>query len=258
MKKTFIILIIFSFSILGSGCTTKKNSDTLKVKSDETSLNPTIEDREMLSEEYLLGHWESVEEDWSMEIEITKNSKTSQLELKILYPQKEAEIYKSVNKENNSFFNSDNSIEYKFLTYENNLLMAKFYAQSDPQMPNAIRPWILEKIDKDISSGENKPKLSKEYLLGSWRSPEEDWPMELMISKNLKTEQLELEILSPEEMKGTYKTASGYSSYSNEDNSIRYKFSLDGNQLYMQKVFTSSEPNTVGMVRPWKLDRVNE
>jgi hypothetical protein len=186
----------------------------------------------MLSEEYLLGHWESVEEDWSMEIVITKNSKTSQLELKILYPQKEAEIYKSVNKENNSFFNSDNSIEYKFLTYENKLLMAKFYAQSDPQMPNAIRPWILEKNDKDISSGENKPKLSKEYLLGSWQSPEE--------------------------MKGTYKTASGYSSYSNEDNSVRYKFSLNGNQLYMQKVFTSNEPNTVGMVRPWKLDRVNE
>ncbi|MBO0438404.1 hypothetical protein [Vagococcus fluvialis] len=232
MKKTFIILIIFSFSILGYGCTTKKNSDTLKVKSDETSLNSTIEDREMLSEEYLLGHWESVEEDWSMEIVITKNSKTSQLELKILYPQKEAEIYKSVNKENNSFFNSDNSIEYKFLTYENKLLMAKFYAQSDPQMPNAIRPWILEKNDKDISSGENKPKLSKEYLLGSWQSPEE--------------------------MKGTYKTASGYSSYSNEDNSVRYKFSLNGNQLYMQKVFTSNEPNTVGMVRPWKLDRVNE
>jgi hypothetical protein len=232
MKKTFIILIIFSFSILGYGCTTKKNSDTLKVKSDETSLNSTIENREMLSEEYLLGHWESVEEDWSMEIVITKNSKTSQLELKILYPQKEAEIYKSVNKENNSFFNSDNSIEYKFLTYENKLLMAKFYAQSDPQMPNAIRPWILEKNDKDISSGENKPKLSKEYLLGSWQSPEE--------------------------MKGTYKTASGYSSYSNEDNSVRYKFSLNGNQLYMQKVFTSNEPNTVGMVRPWKLDRVNE
>jgi hypothetical protein len=202
------------------------------VKSDETSLNSTIENREMLSEEYLLGHWESVEEDWSMEIVITKNSKTSQLELKILYPQKEAEIYKSVNKENNSFFNSDNSIEYKFLTYENKLLMAKFYAQSDPQMPNAIRPWILEKNDKDISSGENKPKLSKEYLLGSWQSPEE--------------------------MKGTYKTASGYSSYSNEDNSVRYKFSLNGNQLYMQKVFTSNEPNTVGMVRPWKLDRVNE
>jgi hypothetical protein len=110
--------------------------------------------------------------------------------------------------------------------------MAKFYAQSDPQMPNAIRPWILEKNDKDISSGENKPKLSKEYLLGSWQSPEE--------------------------MKGTYKTASGYSSYSNEDNSVRYKFSLNGNQLYMQKVFTSNEPNTVGMVRPWKLDRVNE
>jgi hypothetical protein len=217
---------------LGYGCTTKKNSDTLKVKSDETSLNSTIENREMLSEEYLLGHWESVEEDWSMEIVITKNSKTSQLELKILYPQKEAEIYKSVNKENNSFFNSDNSIEYKFLTYENKLLMAKFYAQSDPQMPNAIRPWILEKNDKDISSGENKPKLSKEYLLGSWQSPEE--------------------------MKGTYKTASGYSSYSNEDNSVRYKFSLNGNQLYMQKVFTSNEPNTVGMVRPWKLDRVNE
>jgi hypothetical protein len=232
MKKNFIILIIFSFSILGYGCTTKKNSDTLKVKSDETSLNSTIENREMLSEEYLLGHWESVEEDWSMEIVITKNSKTSQLELKILYPQKEAEIYKSVNKENNSFFNSDNSIEYKFLTYENKLLMAKFYAQSDPQMPNAIRPWILEKNDKDISSGENKPKLSKEYLLGSWQSPEE--------------------------MKGTYKTASGYSSYSNEDNSVRYKFSLNGNQLYMQKVFTSNEPNTVGMVRPWKLDRVNE
>lgn len=232
IKKTFIILIIFSFSILGYGCTTKKNSDTLKVKSDETSLNSTIENREMLSEEYLLGHWESVEEDWSMEIVITKNSKTSQLELKILYPQKEAEIYKSVNKENNSFFNSDNSIEYKFLTYENKLLMAKFYAQSDPQMPNAIRPWILEKNDKDISSGENKPKLSKEYLLGSWQSPEE--------------------------MKGTYKTASGYSSYSNEDNSVRYKFSLNGNQLYMQKVFTSNEPNTVGMVRPWKLDRVNE
>lgn len=147
MKKTFIILIIFSFSILGYGCTTKKNSDTLKMKNDETSLNSTVDDR---------------------------------------------------------------------------------------------------------------PKLSKEYLLGSWQSPEEDWPMELMISKNLKTEQLELEILSPEEMKGTYKTASGYSSYSNEDNSVRYKFSLNGNQLYMQKVFTSNEPNTVGMVRPWRLDRVNE
>lgn len=108
------------------------------------------------------------------------------------------------------------------------------------------------------SNIEDRPKLSKEYLLGSWQSPEEDWPMELTISKNLETEQLELDILSPKEMVGTYKTASGYSSYSNEDNSIRYKFSLDGNQLYMQKVFTSNEPKTVGMVRPWKLDRVNE
>lgn len=70
-------------------------------------------------------------------------------------------------------------------------------------------------------SESKKEKLSREYLIGTWMSTEDDWPMEIEIYKNNNTEQIQLEITAPENSVGTYITTSGYSSYFNNDNSIQ-------------------------------------
>lgn len=115
-------------------------------------------------------------------------------------------------------------------------------------------------ISTSISSSEfEKAKLSKDYLIGKWVSTEEDWSMEVEIYQNNDTEQLQLDIITPEDSAGTYKTASGYSSYSNDDNSIQYNFSLNlDNQLVMTKNFPNMTSGEVGAVRPWLLQKVED
>ncbi|HCM88917.1 MULTISPECIES: hypothetical protein [Vagococcus] len=119
---------------------------------------------------------------------------------------------------------------------------------------------IDNSISTSASSSEvKKEKLSKEYITGKWTSTEEDWPIEIEIYKNNDTEQLQLDITAPQDSVGTYTTASGYSSYSNPDNSIRYKFSLDlDNQLIMTKTFPNMKSNEVGAVRGWLLQKVED
>ncbi|MGX7025312.1 hypothetical protein [Vagococcus hydrophili] len=113
-------------------------------------------------------------------------------------------------------------------------------------------------ISTSLPSSEiKKVKLSKEYMIGKWTSTEEDWPMEIDIYKNNDTGQMQLDIITPQDLAGTYTTASGYSSYSNADNSIQYKFSLDlDNQLIMTKKFPNMKSNEVGAVRGWLLQKV--
>lgn len=109
------------------------------------------------------------------------------------------------------------------------------------------------------SSEISKVNLSKEYLIGKWISTEDDWPMEIEIYKNNDTEQLQLNIISPTDSAGTYTTESGYSSYSNSDNSIRYKFLLDqNNQLMMSKTFPNIKSNEPSAVRGWFLEKIED
>ena len=103
----------------------------------------------------------------------------------------------------------------------------------------------------------NQIKLSKEYLLGRWQSTEQDWPMEINVYENPETNQLELNILSPEDAAGIFKTTSGYSSFSSVDNSVRYKFALYDNHLTMVKIITSDNPKEVGAIRPWNLEKIS-
>ncbi|MFW7374483.1 hypothetical protein [Vagococcus fluvialis] len=120
-----------------------------------------------------------------------------------------------------------------------------------------IEPTTDSSISTNTSSSEiDKEKLSKEYMMGKWISTEDDWPMEIEIYKNNDTEQLQLDIISPKDSTETYTTASGYSSYSNSDNSIRYKFTLDqDNQLVMVKTFPNIKSNEASAVRAWLLER---
>lgn len=120
-----------------------------------------------------------------------------------------------------------------------------------------IEPTTDSSISTNTSSSEiSKEKLSKEYMIGKWISTEDDWPMEIEIYKNNDTQQLQLDIISPKDSAETYTTASGYSSYSNSDNSIRYKFSLDqDNQLVMVKTFPNIKSNEASAVRAWFLER---
>ncbi len=103
----------------------------------------------------------------------------------------------------------------------------------------------------------NQIKLSKEYLLGRWQSTEQDWPMEINIYENPENNQLELTILAPEDAAGTFKTTSGYSSFSSVDNSVRYKFALYDNHLTMVKIIASDNPKEVGAIRPWNLEKIS-
>lgn len=123
-----------------------------------------------------------------------------------------------------------------------------------------VEPTTDSSISTNTSSSEiNKEKLSKEYMIGKWISTEDDWPMEIEIYKNNDTEQLQLDIIAPKESVGTYTTASGYSSYSNTDNSIQYKFSLNiDNQLLMKKTFPNMKSNEIGAVRGWSLEKVED
>jgi len=119
---------------------------------------------------------------------------------------------------------------------------------------------IDSSISTNTSSSEPKnERLSKEYLIGKWISTENDWPMEIEIYTNNDTEQLQLDIISPEDSVGTYTPVSGYSSYFNSDNSIQYEFSLDqDNQLVMIKKFPNMKSNSVGAIRPWFLEKIKD
>ena len=116
---------------------------------------------------------------------------------------------------------------------------------------------IESTIKTSSSSSEiKKIKLSKEYLTGSWESTEEDWPMEISVYKNPKTEQFELEILEPKGMAGVFTTVSGHSSFYNEDKSIEYHFFLSiDNVLSMTKIVAQDDPKTPSAIRPWILEK---
>ena len=109
------------------------------------------------------------------------------------------------------------------------------------------------------SSEIKKVTLSEEFITGKWTSTENDWPIEIEIYKHDDTDQLQLDIITPEDSAGTYTTAGGYSSYSNTDNSIQYKFSLNlDNQLIMTKTFPNMKSNEVGAIRSWLLQKVED
>lgn len=81
--------------------------------------------------------------------------------------------------------------------------------------------------------------------------------MEINVYENPENNQLELNILAPEDATGTFKTTSGYSSFSSVDNSVRYKFALYDNHLTMVKIITSDNPKEVGAIRPWNLEKIS-
>lgn len=150
MKRITLFLSLISFSIFAFGCenkTTKLMNNTVSSSSNLSNTNEII-----LSEEYLLGNWQSTEQDWPINLSISKNSTSKKLELNILTVDKGSTkaIFnsKDTNNELWVFLNEDKSIEYRLSIYEDSLLMSMVYVQTDESdefVPNAIRPWILEK-----------------------------------------------------------------------------------------------------------------
>jgi len=119
----------------------------------------------------------------------------------------------------------------------------------------------------DTSSTEiTQVKLSKEYLLGRWKSTEIDWPIDVNIYENSDTSQLQIDV-SNDNQEGikTYTTKSGYSSFFNADKSISYSFSIYENQLIMimthiQEYDSEQKPENIpaNAIRPWILEKIGD
>lgn len=110
-------------------------------------------------------------------------------------------------------------------------------------------------IISNSSSEASQTELSKEFLLGKWKSTEEDWLIEINVYENSETEQLQLDVIESND-KGTYTTASGYSSFFNEDKSISYSFSIYENQLTMHKNYIQERKDKApSAIRPWILEK---
>lgn len=129
---------------------------------------------------------------------------------------------------------------------------------------------IEQTSDELVSGGDLAPielkkerTLTKETILGQWKSTEPDYPafirikatfdpdkIELVIAKNAETEELETVPL-------TFEARESELIYFNNDQTIRYSFSYDKESRMILSSF-STQKGATRTVRPWILERVFE